>query len=226
MRIFRPTRSPEDWRQLLADPVKHWRTGYSAKALAHCWQEAGDFPAEVRDAFRNSGIDVFHNVEMLAAFPEHKVPLPGGRRPSQNDLFVVAKGNGELMSIMVEGKVSEPFGDTVAEWKGAYGKGKQRRLQYLCDLLELSPAEVDHIRYQLLHRTASAVIEAEGFNAPNAVMLVHSFSPRNEWFDDYQRFVALFGATGELGTIVSARTVSGVKLYVGWVKGNGKYLNV
>jgi len=39
-KIYIPTTKPEDWQSLLADPEKHWRKGYSAKALAYCWQEA------------------------------------------------------------------------------------------------------------------------------------------------------------------------------------------
>jgi hypothetical protein len=38
----------------------------------------------------------------------------------------------------------------------------------------------DAIRYQLLHRAASVVIEAERFNASYAVLPVHSFSPLNQ----------------------------------------------
>lgn len=48
--------------------------------------------------------------EKQYAFPEHQVPLLGGSRPSQTDLFVVAQSPGELVSIAVEGKVREPFG--------------------------------------------------------------------------------------------------------------------
>lgn len=224
-KFFRPTNNPEDWKQLLAEPDKQWKTGYSAKALAYCWQEARGFPPEVRQVFRSSDIDIFQDIQMLVAFPEYKVPLPGGRRASQNDLFVLAKGNGQLISIMVEGKVSEPFGDTIAEWKAQSGKGRETRLEYLCDLLGLNTATVDHIRYQLLHRTASALIEAQRFNAPNALMLVHSFSRENKWFEDYQQFLALFGVTGKVDSLVLGKNISGVKLHFGWVKGNKKYLD-
>ena len=47
------------------------------------------------------------------------------------------------------------------------------------------PSPGDSIRYQLLHRAASAMVEARRFNAAHAMMLVHSFSPSDEWFDDY-----------------------------------------
>lgn len=222
--FYRLIDNPEDWKPLLAEPEKHWRTGYSAKALAHCWQESRDFPPEVRRVFHRSGIDVFQDIEMLVAFPEYKVPLPGGRRASQNDIFILAKGAGRLVSIMVEGKVSEPFGDTIAEWKTQVGRGKETRLTYLCNLLGLDPASVNHVRYQLLHRMASALIEAKKFNAPNALMLVHSFSHEDEWFDDYERFLALLGVTGRPDSVVLAKNIHGVNLYLGWVRGDKKYL--
>lgn len=222
---YRLIDNPEEWKALLAKPEKHWKTGYSAKALAYCWQECKDFPPEVRLVFHISGIDILQDIEILLAFPEYKVPLPGGRRASQNDIFILAKGAGQLISITVEGKTSEPFGDTVAEWrKSSWGRGKETRLEYLCNLLGIGPASVDQIRYQLLHRSASALIEAKKFNATDALMLVHSFSHENEWFDDYERFVALFGAIARPDSVGFVRNIRGVNLYLGWVRGNKKYL--
>lgn len=40
-KFYVPSTGPDDWQTLLGDPVKHWRTGYSAKTLAHCWEGAG-----------------------------------------------------------------------------------------------------------------------------------------------------------------------------------------
>lgn len=225
-KFFLPTNIPEDWKPLLADPDKHWETGYSAKALAYCWQEANDFPLEVRKVFENSGIKTFQDVEFLLAFPEYKVPLPGGRRASQNDIFILARGTGQMISIMVEGKVSEPFGETIADWKLHDRGGKKVRLKFLCDMLELDVNRIDHIRYQLLHRTTSAVIEAKRFNAQNALMLVHSFSQSDEWFDDYCQFLALFRVKGEPDSLAFAKILNGINLYFAWVKGEEKYLKV
>jgi hypothetical protein len=103
-RIFIPANNPEDWKPLLAKPNKHWKTGYSAKALAHCWQEADGFPESVKEVFEKSGKKLFQSIEMLFAFPEYKVPLPGGSRPSQNDIFILAKGDDQLISINGRGK--------------------------------------------------------------------------------------------------------------------------
>ena len=120
----------------------------------------------------------------------------------------------------VEGKVSEPFGPLVSEWFQNPSEGKKKRLAYLCKILELNSDHVNPIRYQLLHRTASAIIEAERFNASSALMLVHSFSPTNEWYDDFEKFAGLYDTQTELDKILSLGRVNGIKLYIGWVKGN------
>ena len=228
-RIFVPSNGPKDWKSLLAKPDRHWKTGHSAKALACCWEEANGFPECVRSVFVKSGIKLFQDIELLLAFPEYKVPLLGGRRPSQNDIFILAKGNNQVVSITVEGKVSEPFDKTIAEWKLKNSKGKQRRLKFLCDELELEKDEIDHIRYQLLHRTASAIIEAKRFKAENALMLVHSFCRSDEWlegFKDYKQFLALFGLSEITpDSLAYAKNINGIDLYFSWVRGDKKYLD-
>ncbi|MCH8826949.1 MAG: hypothetical protein IIB16_08325 [Chloroflexi bacterium] len=224
-KIYVPGRSKEDWRKCLADPIKHWRTGYSAKALACAWMEdPDDFPVSVKSVFAKSQIEVFQNIEMLLAFPEYETPLPGRGRPSQSDVFVLAKSKNGLVSITVEGKVSEPFGDVVSDWKVPQSSDKQLRLKYLCDCLGLELADVDSIRYQLLHRTASALIEADRFNASSALMMVHSFSQTDEWFEDFAQFAALFGAKAEVDSIAYAKRrddslFPGIDLYLAWIKG-------
>jgi hypothetical protein len=47
----------------------------------------------------------------------------------------------------------------------------------LCATLGLNTSDVGGLRYQLLHRTASAVYEAQRYRSRRAIMLVHSFSP-------------------------------------------------
>ena len=229
-KFYIPSNTPEDWKFLLADPDKHWKTGYSAKALAYAWQEAGDFPHSVKRVFKNSGIKLFQDIEMLIAFPEYTVSLPGGRRASQNDIFVLARGNDQLISIAVEGKVDESFGELIADWKLHDMGGKKVRLKFLCEVLQLDVTKIDHIRYQLLHRTASAVLEAKKFNARNALMLVHAFKKTKENYDqsfqDYSQFVELFGVKGKPDSIVRGKKIDSINLYFGWVVGAKKYLEV
>lgn len=218
-RIYVPATSAEQWAQFLAEPVKHWRQGYSARTLAYSWQEAAGFPAEVGAVLSSS----FPAVELLLAIPEHRVPLPGGSRPSQNDIWALARSESGLISIAVEGKVAEPFGPTVQEWKAESSPGKSERLAFLLTLLGI-PEVPDSVRYQLLHRTASAIIEAKRFHATHAVMLVHSFSQSSDWFQDYAAFVTLMGGSAAENTMVPVGSRSGVSLHLAWVRGDAAYL--
>src|SRR3954447_19479677 len=114
--ILVPARSPDDWRHFLAEPDKHWSTGRSAKSLAHCWQAARDFAPSVRRVFKESPYPLFHEIEMLVGLVEHDVPLPGAGFASANDLYVLAKSRGDLVSVAVEGKAGEKFDALVSDW--------------------------------------------------------------------------------------------------------------
>ena len=223
-RVLIPASSAEEWKRFLAEPDKHWRRGYSARALAYCWQQADGIPPDVISVL--SKADRLQRIQAIFVIPEHQVPLPGGVRPSQNDAWVLAQTPLGLVSMAVEGKVSEPFGPTVGEWDSESSQGKGKRLRYLCDELGLSFPPPPDARYQLFHRTASAVIEAKRFRAEDAVMLVHSFSPDNEWLDDYRHFTSLFGLQGGVDQTVSAILPSGLNLHLAWVHGAEKYLDL
>jgi len=98
------------------------------------------------------------------------VSLPGKGYDSQNDLFVLAKSGGELVSIAVEGKVSEPFSnETVEEWLKNGFDNKRARIQGLADILGLTVNNILPIRYQLIHRAASALLEADRFCVISAI---------------------------------------------------------
>jgi hypothetical protein len=223
--IYVPAKVPEDWKPLLAKPW-HWKTGKSAKALAHCWQDAQDFPESVTKAFLNSKLKLFSDIKMLAAFPEYKISLPGGTTASQSDLFILSRGNNQLVVITVEGKVDEPFDMTVGEWKKDSGRGKPKRLAFLLNQLELDNTNVDSLRYQLLHRTVSSLIGAREFTARNALMLVHSFSPKHNGFEDYSNFVLMLGKKPVLDSVTHIRNINGVNLYLGWATGELRYLEI
>ena len=224
-KIFIPTASADDWKSFLAEPERQWRTGFSARTLAHCWESADGFPPEVVSVFSHSEIAAFRNLELLIAFPEYKVYLPPmSGHPSQNDLFVLAKdGDKNLVTIAIEGKVSESFDKTISEWKPSETKGKTIRFEFLQDLFGLKEIPTS-IRYQLLHRSASAILEAQKFNAKSAVMLVHSFSPEMLWLDDFQAFAGLFEVHAEPERLYFIKDINDVHFYVAWVKGNERFL--
>ncbi len=221
-KIYIPTKSPEDWKKLLAEPTKHWKDGYSAKTLAYCWENAIGFPKEIGRIFNDSDYTELHDLDLLLAFPEYQVFLPPiTAHPSQNDLFVLARTTNEkLVSMTIEGKVSEPFGPEMKKWYLEPSAGKIERLKFIKEHIGIDDDIPENLRYQLLHRTASAVIEAKKFNASIAVMLVHSFSKTNEWFEDYQLFLGLYGIKDvNVDRLYFLKTVSGIQLYSGWVKG-------
>lgn len=223
-RILVPSAGPGDWKCLLANPEEHWARGKSARTLAHCWEDYdGRFPSEVAETLRQC--DALHDVKPLLILPEWKVPLPGGKTPSQNDVWVLAKVGDEFISIAIEGKVDESFDKTLGEWKVNASTGKKERLEYLVSCLGLNSEPPDGIYYQLMHRTASAVIEAERFGAKAAVMLVHSFSATSTRFPEFREFVRLFGIEAQVGVLGTTRARNDLPLHLGWVRGDERYLS-
>ena len=222
-RNFVPSRGPADWQSLLAEPETQWKPQYSARTLAYCWEDHEGFPPEVGAILSQQ--PQLADASPLLIFPEWKVLLPGGSRASQNDVWVLARGSAGLISVAVEGKVKESFDKTLAEWKVDASPGKEVRLAYLGDVLGLAAPLNDSVRYQLLHRAASAVIEAERFGAAHAVMLVHSFSEENLWFGDFALFASQFGIEAEVGLLGTAKARNGIPLHLGWVRGDPRYLN-
>ena len=61
---------------------------------------------------------------------------------------------------------------TLADWLKEASEGEEGRLKFLCDTLQAVNQPPPHLRYQLFHRAASAVLEAQRFRAPFAVMMV------------------------------------------------------
>ena len=125
------------------------------------------------------------------------MPLPGGNRRSQTDLFVLARSpEGGLVAIAVEGKAAEPFGDEHRrEWRASRAPGDASAWP-ICS--RFSAFDDERPRADPLPTAAShslSVIEARRFGARHAVMLVHSFSPNDAWFADFLEFASLCGAT-------------------------------
>ncbi len=224
MRILAFTSGPEDWQALLADPVKHWRTGYSARTLAHCWEAADGLPTEVERVIGKAADPLLAGLVPFLAVPEFKVPLPGGGRSSQNDIFVLARSKSGPVCIMVEGKVGESFGPVLGEWLHEASSGKRARLRFLLHILGLDVQPPDTIRYQLLHRAASAIIAGEQYRAVAAVILVHSFSEEDGGWTDFQDFARLFRVEPAIGVPQRFNSPSPIPLFGVWVRGDRSFL--
>lgn len=205
--------SPEDWRPLLADPEKHWVRGRSAWELAYSWESAKGFPDPVRSVLDGSNVHALGGLSVVKAHPELPTALPGGSRPSYTDLWILASNRHGTVSVGVEGKVDETFGPLVSDWDPDGSPGRRERIGFLCDLLGFEVENVLDLRYQLLHRTAASILEAQRHGCETSVMLVHSFATDHAWFDDYSMFIERLGGAPEINGV----TGIGPDRYVGWV---------
>jgi hypothetical protein len=216
-----PMRRPEDVRPHLAQ-ANHWKPLRSACELAKAWFEADGVPKAVRRVL--NGCEDYHAAQVVHGSFEHQTDLRSAGAPSQTDLLLVASIRAGLAVIAVEGKVDEGFGETVREWNASPSKRRPLRLTGLCDLLGLPSTTVDTLRYQLLHRTAAALLEAQRYRTGRALMLVHSFTDHNptskkgDSFEDFQAFAATLGAPLDRRNSVSEAVIRhGIHLRLAWV---------
>ena len=211
----KPLGTPHDARAYLADPIRHWRPDHSALELATTWIGSGDIPPSVVEVLASS--ETYAGARLVEGLFEREVELGTSGRPSQTDLLALVQLTGGYGVIAVEGKAREPFGPLVSEWNDS--PGKQTRLESLCEHLGLDAAAVGDLRYQLLHRTVSALIEARRYGAREALMLVHSFDRDDSSLDAYQAFAGALGLSGAEPNAITSETIRGdVTLRLGWVR--------
>lgn len=222
-----PMRRPEDVIPFLGSPG-HWRDGRSAKLVAESWFAAKDrpelygLPEMVRVTLGRCPPDQvsrFAEAELVDAFLERCIELGDGSRPSQTDVLAILRLPDEIAIMAVEGKVDESFGPLVSEWlrEAAPASKKQARLKRLAETLGIDVSVCETLRYQLLHRTASAIYEARRYHAEVAVMMVHSFDPHDAGFEDFARFAVAMGIPDAAATrVVGPISREGVDLYLGW----------
>ena len=222
-RLFVPTEGPTDWRRLLADPETQWARFKSALEMAVCWESARrqprGLPSEIATALDT--VPEISGARLLIGFPEHKVSFEGGGHPSQNDLWALLRVGSDLVSMAIEAKAGEKLDDVVRDWLPKEGERsrKPERLSALKRRLGIPDEDVSHIRYQLLHRTASALKEAERFGASMAVVLVQTFNrvADEESWNDVLKFGEVMGALIKDGCVVHSPRPTAVPLFIGWV---------
>jgi len=189
-----------------------------SSALA--WEQASGLPPEIAAIFANADDAFLRDCELAIAIPEYKVNLAGGPPASQNDVFCLLTSESGLVAMTVEAKAREDFGDTLDTWRNRTSEdGVSMRLGQIQPAIGLTGVIPGDIRYQLLHRTASAVLEAQRFHANYAVMIVHSFvddDTRNH-FDDYKRFLSLYEKEAVKNKLIALRQTGTHRLYSAWV---------
>ena len=196
-------------------------------STAACWEENEPrLPREISDVLDASGDKSLTSLELLAAIPEWEVDLPGGDRPSQTDVLAITRNEFGLVILGVEAKVDEPFGPTLGEKRAGTSGGQIERILYLESELDCASPLEDNIRYQLLHRTVSAILTARAFHAGIAVMLVQSFSPDSRWREDFEAFAAAISSNRITDDLYEVERGDSPRLIIGWCKGAQEFLSV
>lgn len=209
-----PLERAEQARLLLRDPDLQWKRGRSAFETATAWVTARGVPAKVASVLAQA--PEWLNAEVVAGFFEHPTALDTQLAPSQTDLMVVCGLKSGLGILAVEGKAGETFGPLVNEWKTS--PGRESRYAWACELFGLDGVLCGDLRWQLFHRAASAVLEAERFRAEHAIMLVHHFSGTASSLSDFLAFAERLGLVGAGPDALSApKIINGVSLRFGWV---------
>jgi hypothetical protein len=225
-RIFIPTRSGSDWQPLLAKPVLHWKKGASAMTTAASWEAAaGALPPEISALLDSSGSEELGSLKLLAAIPEWETVLESGVTTSKTDVLALCRNGLGLCVVAVEAKVNEDFGPLIKEKRDEASSGQSVRLEYLQSLFGLTSLP-DSIRYQLLHRTASAVLTGRLFHARTAVMLVQSFGNKTNLRADFDNFRECLHAQRLRENIYSITAKESPKLFLAWCQGDPKFLEV
>jgi hypothetical protein len=222
-RVFVPTRSGADWQPLLAKPKVHWKMGASAMTAAAAWEAAGGvLPPEITRLLESSRDKLLLGQRLLLALPEWQVALPGGTTTSNTDVLAICRNDLGVCILGVEAKVLEDFGPLVAEKRAEASSGQIKRLAYLHTLLGVERFD-DSVRYQLLHRTASALLTAREFHASAAVMLVHAFDTPAQQRADFLAFVAALSAREIAPLVYIVPSFESPALYLAWCDGDSEF---
>ena len=211
-----PLSKPEEVICFLGKRDKHWNKDRSAYQAAYSWFTAGGLPDPIQNILATDS--TFNGATLQKAIFEKKTRLDTYGRDSQTDIVAIIKTSSGLAVVGVEAKVDETFGPRVHEWND-YTPGKLRRLVGLLDRLGVRSGRIGSLRYQLFHRTAAAVIEAEQNNAPDAAMVVQSFDKGRAGFTDFRDFAEVFGTPiSQPGELSQPKKIGSVTIRLGWTE--------
>ena len=225
-RLLVETRGPCSWRDRLTNPGLHWKRSCSAFETAISWETASrsssGLPAPIEQLLANGG---FESPVLLLAVAEHQVDLPGGRAASQSDVWAMINTAAGVMSLTVEAKARETFGDEHLEtWLIGTSEqsaiNRKARWEYVRAHLPVADSYLC-VRYQILHRCAAAVIEAKRLRCPNAAFVVQAFETPGKGkpdvnFAEYEAFSAALKLPASRGSL-STTSIDGISLSIGWI---------
>lgn len=203
----------DDWQGLAG--ADKWVPGRSAYELAHCWHQFKGLPKPIGNALNNSGHPLLRRLSVDLCLVEKPVFLDSKTGPSMTDLMGYGRNEkGDAVILAVEGKADEPFASRVSAWvRGEQNNPsmqakprptRMRRLKFLSRHLSFAISPDSPLRYQLVHRTVSAVLEAQLHGAVAAVVLIHAFGPgTSKNLSDFSEFLTELGGSRATKGVVS-----------------------
>jgi hypothetical protein len=166
-----------------------WKSGRSAMELARAWftSNVPIVPNEFMSLLNSSPLT--KGIVVTEGRPEHVTPLPepGGHR--NHDLALVGSVAGRPVTVCVEAKADEPFGEKIGHYWRAKTKPDGTPLEHtraparIATLLEIvfgpeaDPLEQpwSELRYQLLTGAAGTALQAIRDGSELAVFVIHEF---------------------------------------------------
>lgn len=211
---LRPLKTIDDWIEAVGR--KNWVPSYSAYECAMRWRGVTSvLPEPLNYVMRNSGIEVLQGLRPESIVAEHAVFLDTLTTPSRTDIMAFCSNSThDRVVVAVEAKSREPFSDRVFRWirtadrtvsaqqqklfdvSNAIVVRKERRLAFLNQVLGTNIDINSELRYQLVHRTASAVLEARNLRAKAAIVVIQAFQPSVENLFDFSDYLDALNVSG------------------------------
>lgn len=173
-----------------------WADGRSAMELAKAWFADGylDVPPEL------SSLLISHSrladLKLIQGTPELVTTLPERGEGRNHDLWLLGKTPNESVTLCIEAKADEPFGnETVSEYREKALERRERgestrvpeRITALLDIVGMPTANWEGVRYQLLTAICGTVLQAKEDSSSLAVFVVHEFRTSKTTEENLQR---------------------------------------
>jgi hypothetical protein len=173
-------------------------------------------------------------LKLIEGAPERVTTLPVRGEGRNHDLWLSGETERERVTICIEAKADEPFGnETIEEYRTAAlhrrergeSTGAPERIDALLKMVPGSIADWGPIRYQLLTAICGTALQGRRDKATLAVFVVHEFQTiktRREFLDrnreDYERFLTVIGIPSFASTdrvLNGPVTIDGMECLVG-----------